>query len=468
MAVTKSDIVLAKSLSVIDVSANGGRKSYNLISNWTMYNEFPRVSRPERLNGATRYRKAFLWNQNASGYTANSVYAYNLFPTPAADRVYIALGTAIDIQSAAAAYTQWMGGGQLNANITAGAQALAIIFDNNDYYIGNGSKIALNSNFMISQTMDASAVAFQGVMYSGSSWIAQSAPTADAQDIYPYGTYLGGGIVFSYNSNGKLEYLTTQNNAYTAEVVGAGNGSAVTFNAHTAAHPPVLPGSVVISYNIGGTVYTAVDDGATGALTGTYLTTGSIVYSTGVINLTFSTAPTNATNITAAYTTQSWSWSGNICAINTVEQIANNYTAANSFAGLCLQLGNIVASYDTYSKTSAAGAFDPTKIVLNNMGSVEDAFTLTFTSATAFTCSGALEGALSSGAIGTQYSPNNANISNPYFVIPTAAWGGAWAAGDKVYFSTHASAAAIWTKEVVPANTAAYSPNGWMLEYYVE
>ncbi|MBF0472759.1 MAG: hypothetical protein HQK93_03375 [Nitrospirae bacterium] len=467
MAVTKSDMVLAQSLSVIDGSSNGGRRSYNLITNRTMFNEFPRVSRPERLNGVTRYRKAFLWNQNAAGDIAFSVYAYNLMPTPAGDKVYICGGTPSDIQSAASAYSQWTGGGQLNANITAGAQVLAIIFDNNDYYIGNGTKIALNSNFMTSQSMDASAAPFQGVMYSGSSWIAQSAPSADTEDIYPYGTYLGNGVVFSYNSAGHLEYLTVQNNGYTGEVVGAGNGTNKTFNAHTCSHPPILPNSVTIHYTIGSTPYTATDNGS-GVLSGQYLTSGTINNTTGAINLTFSTAPDNSTNITVDYTTQAWSWSGNVCTINTVEQIANNYTASNSYAAMCVQLGNIGASYDTYSKTSSAGTFDPTKIVLSNLGSVEDTFTITFTSPTAFICSGALEGSLSNGAIGTQYAPNNVNISNPYFTIPTASWGGTWTAGDTIQFHTHAGAAALWTKEVVPVNTAAYSPNGWMIEYYVE
>lgn len=468
MAVSKSDIVYALPLTIIDGNTNGGRRSYNLINNWSLFNLEPRVSRLERLNGVTRYRKAYVWNQNSSGDAAYNVQIYNLFPTPAQDRIYMAAGTPADLQSAAAAYTQWVGGGILNANITAGATQLQILFDNNDYWIGNGAMIAINSNFMTSQTVDNTCLPFQQVYWNGTTWTAASAPSADAQDVYPYGTYLGNNVVFSYNSSGNLEYLTTQNNSYTNEVVGAGNGSTKTFNAHTCSHPPILPGSVQINYTIGGTVYHAVDDGVTGALTGTDLTSGSINYATGAILLTFSTAPDNSTNVTVNYTTQSWSWAGNVCTINLTSQIANNYIAANTYAGVCISLGNLVAAYDTYSKTSASGTFDPTKIALSNQGTVEDTWTITFTSSTNFTCSGTLEGAVSAGSIGSQYAPNNPNISQPYFTIPSAAWGGTWTAGDSITFKTHGAAGAFWTKEIVPANTAAYNPNGWQCELYVE
>ncbi len=96
MGVSKEDIKYVKSATVTDTSANGGRKSYNTIPNRTKYNLFPRVTRAERLDGITRYRKQFIWNKNTSLETAGSVMAYLLFPSPADDMFYIAAGTQSD------------------------------------------------------------------------------------------------------------------------------------------------------------------------------------------------------------------------------------------------------------------------------------------------------------------------------------------------------------------------------------
>jgi hypothetical protein len=61
---------------------------------------------------------------------------------------------------------------------------------------------------------------------------------------------------------------------------------------------PVATGSLEVSYTIGGSPYTAQDDGA-GNIVGTYITSGSITYSTGVYSITFSSS---ATGVTADYT----------------------------------------------------------------------------------------------------------------------------------------------------------------------
>jgi hypothetical protein len=80
-----------------------------------------------------------------------------------------------------------------------------------------------------------------------------------------------------------------------SEGVGTGDGSTVTFT-HTAAHLSVVPGTVTIT---AGSVV-ATDDG-NGNLTGTGIVTGTINYSTGVMSITYSTAPVTALAITEAY-----------------------------------------------------------------------------------------------------------------------------------------------------------------------
>jgi hypothetical protein len=83
--------------------------------------------------------------------------------------------------------------------------------------------------------------------------------------------------------------------AIAAESVGTGNGSTVTFG-HTAAHLAVVPGSVTV--NAGAVA--ATDDG-NGNLVGTGITTGTINYGTGVLSITYTTAPANTVPITMNY-----------------------------------------------------------------------------------------------------------------------------------------------------------------------
>jgi Baseplate J-like protein len=81
-----------------------------------------------------------------------------------------------------------------------------------------------------------------------------------------------------------------------SESIGTANGTTATFT-HTAANLSVVPGTVTIT---AGSVV-ATDDGA-GNLTGAGIAAGSTInYSTGVVSITYSTDPPNATAITMAY-----------------------------------------------------------------------------------------------------------------------------------------------------------------------
>ncbi|MEO5357791.1 MAG: hypothetical protein H7844_10895 [Nitrospirae bacterium YQR-1] len=464
MSVTRSDISYVKSATVTDTSGNGGRAGYSSITNRLKHNLFPRVTRPERINGKTRYRKLFLWNKNSSGETAASVLSYLIFPSPAGDRFYIAAGTQTDTQNDLDSTYNWAGGGALNSAITAGDSQISILFENNDFYIDNNQVIVINSHFLTSQTMDSGVKAFDSVYYNGSKWIKQTPSSSEDEDMYPYGTYLGGSKVFSYNSNGNLEYVTSQNNSYTDEVVGTGDGSTTVFT-NTATHTPVKQSTVQIKYYVGSVQYTATAN-SSGTITGTYISSGSIT-NAGALSLTFSTAPDNGTSVTMNYTEQSWSWGANVLTVKTKEQTANSYSTSGTYCAVALSPGDIKTSLDNKS-ISGSGAFDETKVTLDNEGTIEDTWTFTFTSSTAFTCSGTYTGSVGSGSINSTFTPNNANVGKKYFSVPSNAWSGTWATNDTLQFKTHPSKAALWVKEVVPAGTQAYSENGVCMELYVE
>ncbi|MBV6340175.1 hypothetical protein [Candidatus Magnetobacterium casense] len=466
MAVNRSDINFVKPATVTDTSSNGGRMSYGMIANRVKFNLFPRVTKSERVNGITRYRKQYMWNKAAGNAAAYAVLAYNLIPSPAGDRFYIAKGTQTDTQTDINSGYEFVTGGALAAALTAGAQSIQVAFESNDGVINNNAKLAINSHILNSQTVANTVKSYDAVYYNGSTWITQAAPSVDQEDQYPYGTYLGSNKVFSYNTNGSLEYLTTQNNSYTGEVTGTGNGSTTVFSA-TLTHVPVEKSSITVHHTRGTVPYTATANDS-GVITGTNIASGSINYESGAINITFTLAPDNATNITVDYTERCYTYSGNTATIKTVEQVANNYATANTYVAMCLDLGDIVTSLSNKVLASAGGSFNETNVTLNNAGTVEDTFTLTFTSGSAFTCSGVLEGAVGSGTTGGTFAPTNANVAAAYFSISSSAFSGVFITGDTVQFKTHPAAAPMWFKEVVPSDTGAFSENGLVTEYYIE
>jgi hypothetical protein len=109
--------------------------------------------------------------------------------------------------------------------------------------------------------------------------------------------------------------------------------------------------------------------------------------------------------------------------------------------------------------TSAAGTLDDAYLLGDNIGSIEQLWTLTFTSGTAYNIVGDIVGSVGSGTISGGASPNNASFSKPYFVLQSAGFGGTWLSGDVIVFETHPSAAPIWVQRVVPAGAAAIGSN---------
>jgi hypothetical protein len=133
-----------------------------------------------------------------------------------------------------------------------------------------------------------------------------------------------------------------------------------------------------------------------------------------------------------------------------------HYGTTGTIVAGVLELGTIASSHSTPAKTSALGTFT-NNIVNYDLGATYDTFTVTFSSATAFSVSGAAEGVIGSGTKAVAFKV--AHWGSYYFEIPTSCWGGTWAAGDTVVFITYPSAEGIWFKEIVPASTAAYDGN---------
>lgn len=102
------------------------------------------------------------------------------------------------------------------------------------------------------------------------------------------------------------------------------------------------------------------------------------------------------------------------------------------YTGLKPLIGDLVA-------TTSAGTFDETKIS-GEYGGIVQTWTLNFTSSTTFDIVGSTLGNVGSGSISTSTAPVNASRNKPYFSIDPAFFGGTWASGDSITFTTPAGA----------------------------
>jgi len=472
MTIARSDLKFVKSATVTDTNANGGRMSYIEVLNRTKYNLFPRVTKPERTAGITRYRKEFVWNANSSDETAFDVLAYLTLPSLADDAFRIAAGSQTDIQSNIDSTYKWYGSGYLSADVNAGDDTISIDFEDTNVDLENGILLAINSHILLNEDVNSTVKPLDQVYYNGSQWVSQAAPTVEEEDVHPYGTcleLLGGNKanIFSYSNNGHLEYHYVDATVSTENMSPAPDGSQTAFSL-TCSNTPTKAGSFHIQYTIGTSVYDAYDDGS-GNISGANISSGSVNYSTGVVDITFSTAPDNGSTIPVAYQKNNVTWTGNTVAVKLADTLLNNYVTTNTVVGMCLSLGDLEPTKSKFSENLQGGSFDEDQIVLANKGTIEQRWTLTFTNGSDFTCVGDTVGSVGAGNYVSTFAPNNPDQGSPYLTIPASCWVGVTAiAGNTVVIDTHPSSFGIWWRENVPINTNAYSNNLTLLEIYVE
>ena len=164
------------------------------------------------------------------------------------------------------------------------------------------------------------------------------------------------------------------------------------------------------------------------------------------------------------------SWNGNIATILTTTCFRSGYPASQDvLISAVIDFGSIIASSDNWSESREIYDESTYPVETNNVGTIEESWTLTFTNGTAFTVSGANAGAISGGVIGSDYSPVNPNVGSGdyYFQILAAGWG-IPQAGDIITFDTHHAAKGFWTKEVVPSATTSRTDNQFNLKLYAE
>ena len=156
---------------------------------------------------------------------------------------------------------------------------------------------------------------------------------------------------------------------------------------------------------------------------------------------------------------------GNSVAITLAAPLANAFLASNTRVAPQMISGNITTSFTTPVVTSTAGTYDAVAnpILLENLSTIDESWTLTFTSATAFDVVGARVGAIGTGTTAAGVAINNPDWALPYFTLSAAGFAGTYAIGDTITFSTTSATYPVWLKRVVPAGTASLSGNNFTI-----
>jgi hypothetical protein len=141
---------------------------------------------------------------------------------------------------------------------------------------------------------------------------------------------------------------------------------------------------------------------------------------------------------------------GDVVTLTFTPALANGYSASVSRVQSVYSPGNVKTVVDNLQVTSASGTFNINNLLGDNISTVEQTWTLTFTSPTAFTISGNTLGSQGSGSVGGGAAPNNPNFTKPYFVMQAAGFGGTFAINDTIVFQTHPASVPIWLKKTVP------------------
>lgn len=487
MALAESDIKFRKSVVQTDTDANGGRKGTIEILSGALHALFPRVTKSQRESGTVRYRKQFLCNENADDLAAYGVLVYLMRYTIAGDRFYMAKGTQRDTQATFArkddvdtyASTRfdrvWMGCGQLDTALSGGESEVVLAMENNDFQFPNDGYLYLSNNTMVGQTIDDDVKIGDSVEYTGSSWSKRSNTT----DItYPNGWCVDTGAVLSLDASTNEEFLKIAKNETANEVIGSGDGSTINPILSDLAHvattngvcrqPDLLPVVKTVCDGAERTVYIAADGTCSG-----YCSAGELNMADGTwtTDISWNSAPDDGEDITITYCERAFSYSGNVCTVELAGTVANAYSADGStFASGCVYEEEMACSVDSWEESSSSGTYDEGTypLGLHNDGTVEEDWTLTFSSASDFTVSGAYYGTVGSGTISGDFAPTNPNTGQPYFTLSADGWGGTWASGETIMFSTHPSAVPILLEQEVPAGTGAESVNPVPLRAYME
>jgi len=227
MSISESDISFYKAANNNDSAANGGRISSTKITDNSLNNLFPNVAAAERAAGLTRYRKAFLRNENANDLTMYSGEIWIGAKSTSDDYFQLKTGTDTDMQASAEGYADWAGAGLLSAAAGSGESSISVEYDTSSgvwngapvhiddgtnevdtsvvgdpSWVGNTATFNISGelgyNFSAATTVVSSIVDLANVEASSSGWNETSAAGTYDEATYPVTVYNVGTVSDSW------------------------------------------------------------------------------------------------------------------------------------------------------------------------------------------------------------------------------------------------------------------------------
>lgn len=154
--------------------------------------------------------------------------------------------------------------------------------------------------------------------------------------------------------------------------------------------------------------------------------------------------------------------SDNLLTITLVDQLQNSYSAVNTRVGSVYipSPEDIATSFsDEVVTTAGSGDYNFASLLGDNIGGIEQTWTLTWSNANTFSVSGNTVGAVGSFNISGGAAPNNSAFGKPFFNLQSAGFSGVYALNDTIVFKSHPAAIPAWAKQIVPPGSAANSGN---------
>lgn len=142
--------------------------------------------------------------------------------------------------------------------------------------------------------------------------------------------------------------------------------------------------------------------------------------------------------------------------------LVNGFLAVDTRVLSVIESGNVVGNFDTFIVTSGAtGTYDDSgnPIEHDNIGTIQQAWTLTFSDATNYDLTGDTLGAVSSGNVSSDFAPTNPDFGRPYFTLRSAGFGGTFQAADTITFNTAPASRGIWALRDIPAGSSSFTGN---------
>lgn len=148
---------------------------------------------------------------------------------------------------------------------------------------------------------------------------------------------------------------------------------------------------------------------------------------------------------------------GNVITLTLTAGLANGYSATNTYVSSVIEAGDIQATA-TSPVVAGGGSYDSGTypILPDSIGSIQQNWTLTFTSASQFTIVGDTLGSLGTFNVTSDAAPSNPAFSRPYFTLNRLGWTSPQT-GTTATFTTAPASIPLWYRRITPAGANSLS-----------